>query len=187
MLSPYKFFSIYRAVELHFTTNYDYFKYLGKSKTITKDTFDNRKDRQRFIYYSQKLDCPIKALEFCVFNFIHSENWLYKTFDEANEQYILRKKYFSNFRKNIKNDYEYVRQLLLKMGITLNKIVCTTNGGHKPPLLQALNNGHVSLEFVCILDSICHFSHDWESNLDPLIVEQSKKIASYTSFVLKFK
>jgi len=46
-LEPFKLFQIYHAVFLHFTTDYDYQKYHGKT-AYKKDTFEHRKDKYSF-------------------------------------------------------------------------------------------------------------------------------------------
>lgn len=187
-IGPFAFFRIYQGIHLHFTSKYDVFKYQFKSPTINKDTFDDRKDRGRFDYWAGKYQTPNEALESSTFNFLRSSDWLYKSFDESRDWYLEKKKFYSSFTKNIKADHDYIRQLRQDKALSFSEIIQPTRRGNKPPLLQIYLQGHVSIEFMCLLNSSHNFCSEWKSHFanDPLVTEEINKIEKYTPFVIKF-
>ena len=56
------------ALKLHFSSDYDYFKYNGKTNA-TQQSFEKRKDRFRFSKLARKLEDPL-LIEFFVSNII---------------------------------------------------------------------------------------------------------------------
>ncbi len=52
-MTGYEAFSIYHTLKLHFTSDYDYFKYNGKCN-ISPTTFENRRDKYHFYKLSRK-------------------------------------------------------------------------------------------------------------------------------------
>ena len=188
MVSPYRFFSIYRGVQLHFTSSYDLFKYAGKSKSITKEAFDNRKDRQRFVYWSEKIGSAEECLKFCVFNFIKDSNWFYGTFESANENYNKKLGYYSSFKNNLKGDSEYITKLRREKEILFDDMLIETPNGNKPPLLQLYLNNIISVEFLCLLDKTYIFVDGWKEKYsnDPLITSELFKVSKYCQFVVIF-
>jgi len=188
MLSSYKFFAIYQSVQLHFTSSYDLFKYAGKSKSINKTTFDNRKDRQRFIFWAEKLDNSDDAFKFCVFNFLKNSKWFYASFEDAKSQYINGKKFYSTFTKNITKDHSILKTIKEDQGLSFEDLLKETKKGNKPPLLQIYLNGLISIEFMCLLDRSYNFITDWQNKYtnDPLISDELFKVEKYKQFVIIF-
>jgi hypothetical protein len=187
MISPYQFFKIYSGVQLHFTSSgYDFYKYAGKSKTINKESFDNRRDKYRFIIWSQKIESPDDALKLCVFNFLYDTQWLYDSFDVAKERLLNKNKYYSTFTRNITKDYGILNQLKLSKQISFRELTEPTRSGNKPPILQLVLQNVISIEFCCMCNSINNFTDTWKSSLDPLVKEEANKICKYLNFMLQF-
>ena len=51
--SGFAAYALWNAIKLHFSSNYDYFKYNGKSN-VTKTTFSTRKDKYSFYKLSRR-------------------------------------------------------------------------------------------------------------------------------------
>lgn len=170
---------------MHFTSKYDALKYIGKSKTINKEAFDNRKEKQLFEYFASKMESTKNALHFCVFNFLESNNWLYDEYEKANDVFLNKRRFYSTFTKNIEVDYEYIKRLKHDKNVSFSDLVKETRSGNKPPLLQAFLNNHISAEFICLLSSNGTFLSDWRNKymIDPYVSEKLFKLDKYTAFV----
>ena len=186
MISPYGFFKIYHPVNLHFTSTYDVFKYNSKIKNINRDMFEERNDKVMFEILSSKIDNVETALRFCVFNSLRNSLWLYDAFEISKECYLNSNKFYSNFTRNIKQDYDVIESIKRSKQIPLSDITTPTRSGNKPPIVQLLLKNSISIEFVCILNSNSNFTDTWKSCLDPLVQDYRIKICKYTNFVLKF-
>ena len=188
-MSPYKFFKIYMAVKLHFTTSYDIFKYGGKSHTIKRETFEDRPDRHKFVWLGERFHSDDHALRFCVFNFAERDDWLFMQFIELNDVYLRHEAFYSAFNVNFKKDYDYINDIKRGKGLSFHDLTSRTRSGNKAPLLQLLLQGFVSLEFVSILDARYAFSDKWlsENSLDPLVQDAVKRIKKYEPFIKNFK
>lgn len=187
MVTPYSFFSIYRAVQMHFTSSYDMIKYAGKAKSINPDAFNNRKDRQRFAFWSGKFNDPDHALQFCVFNFKSGSDWFYSSFDDANDKYLETKGFFAAFSDNIRRDREVISDAMKQKNLSVNALTSITAGGNWPPIMQMYYQKMVSVEFVSLMDHGFHFTNEWKKSIDPMIRDEGMRISKYASFVLKFK
>lgn len=187
MISPYQFFKIYSGVQLHFTSkSYDMFKYAGKSKTINRESFDNRRDKSRFIVWSQKIESLDDALKLCVFNFLYNTQWLYDSFDVAKDRLLNKNKYYSTFTRNISKDYEFLNRLKISKQISFKDLTEPTKSGNKPPILQLVLQDVISIEFCCISSRTSEFLSTWKNSLDPLVIESMMKMEKYTPFIYKF-
>ena len=80
MISPLRFFEIYTAVALHFTTDrYDYFKFGGKTK-INENSLIKRKDKYFFEKMAAKCANEEMAVGVCVSNIIAEKKYI-KAYD----------------------------------------------------------------------------------------------------------
>jgi len=187
MLTPYKFFKIYRATQLHFTTQYDIFKYLGKSQNISKEAYEDRNDHARFSHWYNHVGGNNEAMKFCVFNFLYSDDWFYHSIDEARNKYIKKKKFYSKFKENIQNESSILDNIKRSKAISFTEIVEPTRSGNQPPILQLLYQDRISIEFVCLLNNHYNFCDEWKRSIDPLVEESTRRILKYTPFMLKYK
>ena len=187
MLSPFRFFRIYQSTLLHFTGTYNIFKYFGTAKTINREIFDNHKDTIRFAQWSSKINGEDEAMKLCVFNFITGNNtWFYGTFENAMSILKEKNKFYSQFTENIKNDNNTIAKLGIDKGISLEQIMVESRRGKQSPLLQLFFQGRVSLEFLCVLNTMHNFIDGWKNSIDPLAVEIATRVEKYTPFMLRY-
>ena len=65
-MTGFEAFTLYYTLKLHFTTDYDYFKYNGKS-SVSIDAFEKRKEKYHFYKLSRKIqDSEYKEFVFWV-------------------------------------------------------------------------------------------------------------------------
>lgn len=162
------------------------FKYGGKSKSINIDVFHNRKDHQRFVYWSGKMNDEEHAIKFCVFNFIKDRDWFYSGYEDAQNRYLNGMRVFSTLTDDVKNGIDTIRRIKEDKNISQREMFEHTKSGNRPPILQLYLQDIITLELVCLLNKRWNFADIWKDSLDPFIRNEAQKIVKYTPFVLKY-
>lgn len=183
-MNGYCFYKVYSGIRLHFTTNFDALKYGGNCKSVTEESFHNRRDKSRFDQWAAKIN-KNDAIQFCVFNFAHSDNnWFYGEFETARLTYLKTKGYFAALKYNITNELQLIENLKQDKNLTFKNVISYTKSGFKPPLLQLMVRGSVSKEFVCLLDRTSNFLESWmeQSTDDPLMSIEVKNLTAYKPY-----
>ena len=170
----------YLAIKNHFTLDtYDYFKYNKKTK-VTLDSFLKRKDKIFFAKLGNRKD---KYLEdFLVANFLYQTNiWVGELLsDECEERYKNWKRKQESISYHFKSEMEFVSELDTD---EFNKLFQTINGNH-PRIIQKYLHKEISIETLCILDSILKFTHKSDKLLsDPIYTDISKLCKKYQPFL----
>jgi hypothetical protein len=80
-MEAWECYQMYLGLKLHFTTDYDYKKYGGKT-SATKASFLKRRDRNFFAKTARKYDT--KTLDYFVANFVKSPKGYIGEFSEEN-------------------------------------------------------------------------------------------------------
>ncbi|NBV27446.1 hypothetical protein EBS02_00250 [bacterium] len=170
----------YLAIKNHFTLDtYDYFKYNKKTK-VTLDSFLKRKDKIFFAKLGNRKD---KYLEdFLVANFLYQTNiWVGELLsDECEERYKNWKRKQESISYHFKSEMEFVSELDTD---EFNKLFQTINGNH-PRIIQKYLHKEISIETLCILDSILKFISKSDKLLsDPIYTDISKLCKKYQPFL----
>lgn len=172
----YDCYLMYLALQRHFSTNYDFFQFNGKVKA-SKDAYSKRND----IYAFEKLSKIIKAddrIDFFVSHFIENpKEWIRNMSKEKLEKH---KATFKNLPIRFKSDMEVIEQYGAP-----NVMICEKSD---IPLIHKLSmEGKISIESLCILDSIHSFfdKHQNEVEVPFAFPEHMKKLQNYKPFVLK--
>ena len=174
----YDAYQLYLGIKLHFYSDYDFVKYNGKVRGDI-NAFLKRKDKYHFgklfKLYGQNLQ------DFYVANLCVKDSY---AVDLVNDETSV--KVYKDWKKrNQKLSYLFeqeVSDLLLKFKIqTQLKVV----DGQHPSLLRSFLAGDVSLETMCILDDITHFSDDWLKLINENIVypDVHRRIQKYKTFI----
>lgn len=160
-MTGYETFCLYHSLKLHFTTdNYDYFRYLGKSR-ITVSAFENRKDKYHFHKLSRKYNQQDEMLLFLVSNFIEKEDlWVgdllsdesIQNFEKHNKTLQSLTYIFENECKNVFENNQNPNDIL------------KTNGDY-PILLTKVLRQEISLETVCVLNKLLKFVPNWNKKI----------------------
>lgn len=179
MMTGYEAFTLYHVLKLHFTGNYDYFKYNGKSK-ITVDSFENRKDKYHFYKLSRKFETE-EYKQFLISVLLEKPNaWAGDLLDDsANELYLKRKSIVQALGYHFKNDCNTIKDtgefdLLLKC-----------EDGQYPKLLELALHRDINIETLCILNSLMNFFPMWQKRISDTIIfpEKIKSFLKYTPFL----
>lgn len=174
----YDAYTLYLGIKLHFySKDYDFIKYNGKVKSDI-NSFLKRKDKFHFgkLFKTYKQDLQ----DFYIANLSLKDSWAGDLLDNECERIYKEWK-----KRQQKLSYMYETELsdiLLKRSI--QKVLEVKKGQH-PILLKEYMAKNISLETLCIMDSIIGFSSDWERLISEKIVypEIHIKIKKYKSFI----
>jgi hypothetical protein len=178
-MSGYTACCLYRALKLHFTTDYDFNKYKGKVK-YTPAQFD--KNSHKYVYEKLAKKFSDEDLKkFFIANFLQNENvWV---------QDLLSQEAYENFvRFNTKCQslsYVFEGELISIFGEENHKLLFKSNSDDLPLLLTKLLRNEVSPETILIMNEFLHFLPKWEENIkDEFVWPKVKlKLFKYRSFL----
>jgi hypothetical protein len=159
----YQAYCTYCAIKLHFgSKSYDYFKYHGKIKSLSIESFKKRKDRRFFYKLSRQYTGP-NLTEFLVANFTQGNIYVGDLFSETAINH------HTDWRQRVFNIYQVFEDDLNRLDkdfITNLKVVA----GQNPPLLSLHLTKDISLETLCIMGELFKFYDAWSQKIiDPVI------------------
>jgi len=178
-MTGYEAFSLYHVLKLHFTTDYDYFKYNGKSN-ISIESFEKRKDKYHFYKLSRKYDTE-EYKEFIVSNMVDSDKtWAGSLLEEdAYQIHLKRITIIQALSYNFKNDC-----CTIASAGNINELLHTT--GEYPKLLTMALQKEISVETLCILNSLMNFMSMWHRKIEDDIRYPGlhRKWVKYAPFIM---
>ena len=178
-MEAYDAYKIYIALKSHFNGDYDFVKYNGKTN-VKVDSFLKRGDRPFFGRVARKYLTSENVKRFFISNFlVNTKGWI-GDFNEQN--YVDYKKRIESLKYNYKNE---LQEILRK--VKLLDEIFLVNGGQHPLLLKQFLAKKVSLETMCIMESLLEYCKYWNEDIEEQYVwkEQEKLIKNYSS-VLTF-
>lgn len=176
-MNAFDVFKDYVALKQHFTSkSYDYFKYHGKTRSSTPQSYNQRKDKIFFMKLAKHQD----PKNFLVANFVESDNaWIgdlaYN--EHAQENYTRWTKRIQSLSYVFKEDIKK-----LKEDFDSNFIV---KDGQHPHALRLYLSKQITIEtLVILIDVVRCFSH-WQKQMQDDIVwkDLSHKLVKYKPFL----
>lgn len=183
----YDLYRIYEPIRLHFETTYDVFKYKAKTKAITRDKFETRKDKYIFEKVANRLQSPKTAGQVCLANFVYNNrDWLYHEYSEISEVYHRWKGNLGDVRSNFSDQVDKLVTIAKENGITAERMFEKTPSGKYPPALQLFMHGRVYKETIAILSYYKDFIETWVADFDhdPLVSDQLFLLKKYQPFII---
>jgi hypothetical protein len=181
-MTGYEAYQQFVALKAHFTTNYDYFKYNGKIKAASADSYQNRKDKYQFEKLSKR-SSEIDITKLIVSNLIiNPKIWAGQLLDE---------KGLHNYNTTIKDDqslyYTFTQHVQL-LDKDFNSNFKVQENSH-PKLFQLLISKKVNLNTCIILDDIVKYKSYWDRkmNTDIMWKQYSTLIDKYRRFVPEYE
>ena len=173
-MEPIDVYLMYCALKAHFNSDYDFFKYGGKTK-ISRDSFFKRKDRHFFVRISKKYREYDFIRDYFVSNFIkHGKGYVANFSDENYKEWLDRRvnfyKIFIAELQPVVKDFEPLFE--------------PKNNNH-PKLLKEYLGKRVSIETMIILDDLVKFSGNWNKELSDDVIwpEIKKMMNNYKKFL----
>ena len=190
--STYKSWSIYRALYLHFTGDYDYHRYGGKSarlisvpameKHFSKYEANGNYSSQRLVF--QNLSKNFENKEDLTFFFLSqfTNGYNYPTVFDS-DIYDEYKERMNNFDFHFKQDIQQIKKYLDKYEAEFDDIFKVIGINH-PTILKMVLSKTISMETFTVLDIILGFVNNIDKALDdPLWSDQSKLVKNYKPFL----
>ena len=176
-LSGYETFCLYLAIKNHFKLdNYNYFKYNGKTKNVSKESFLSRRDRFQFEKLARKCDNPMIHM---MVNFLQDKTWIGDMLDDdafdATKRYVKKVQSMSYVFKNELEQYDNLKSLFK-----------VEDNGY-PMILNEYMRGDMSFETIIILDTFVGFIAKFDAKLkdDYLWSKFSFKARKFAPFLLR--
>lgn len=178
--SGFAAFAMFHALKLHFTSNYDYQKYHGKTN-VTKTTFSTRKDKYTFYKLSRKFGLT-ELRDYYIANFLVSDiQWVGDMVGpDAEENYKKWLKTTQSLTYTFEND---IIKLLDRVNDPNELLMVKKN--EFPLLMQYAQQGDIALETLIILNDLMNFFPMWEKEIYDDIVWPNfrKKCEKYKPFL----
>lgn len=179
-----KAYTRYLALKLHFTTDYDYFRYGGKTRAMTNESFEKRKDTFFFRKIERRYNDQ-ELTDFFVSNFV--DNNKTKWIGELSN--VNAEKTYANWKKRIQSlSYMFEQDLLIA-----KEKLRTANpaelwepvaGGH-PEILKLYLGKKISIETLVASNVVLNYLPKWDREIKDSIIwpDVSKSIRKYSPFI----
>ena len=177
MKEGYEAYKKYLAIKLHFTKDeFDFFIYGGTTKA-KYETFTQRNDRYFFVKAARKYGDEI--VDYFVSNYIANKTPYIKDMNE--DSYLDWRKRIDGLTYYFKIDME---KLLKKTDGDFDKLFKCYRRQH-PPILKMYMAKKITLETMCILETILNYSKSLDKNIDETYIWPTvkQKIMKYRPFV----
>ena len=166
-MEAWESYQMYLGLKLHFTSDYDYQKYGGKT-SASKSSFLKRRDRSFFARVARKYGD--KTLEYFIANFIKFPKGYVGEFRE--EHYVEWSKNKQSLTYNFINDMSF----LFSQVDDFNSIFSLQKGQH-PVLLKNFLAKRISLETMVILQGLLKYVQRFDKELsDDLVWPDNKRL-----------
>ena len=180
-MTGYEAYCLYNSLKLHFSSDsYDYFRYNGKISSSI-EAFENRKDKYYFYKLSRRFTNEEQARDFIVANLVNDSNvWVgHLLTEESDIEYRKRQKIIQALT------YSFTNEIGSLMSLENPNDLLMVHDGNYPTLLTKLLQGDVSIETVCIMNSMMNFIPMWDKKISDTIhyPKVSKTIRKYTPFI----
>jgi len=179
MSNAFEVYQMYSALKMHFTTNYNYFKYNGKTN-LKKESFEKSKLKYYCLRLSRKYNNILDVQDFLLSNFIEDEKtWIGELLSEKGEEnYIKWKKYHQSFTYNFKEQVAYLLD-----NYRLNELFKSIDDF--PPIIKEYQQGNITLETLCLFCYFFDLITKWDQEIkDDLLYPSIKtRILKYSPFL----
>ena len=174
-MNEFEAYEKYVALKLHFTSEYDYFRYNGKT-SVTLKSFNNRKDKYHFKRLAKKYeDSTIR--EYFVANMIANKQWIGEMDLATYSQWQARNQ---SIEYIFQNDAENLLTQVENFDIIFN-----SDKGNHPKLVKAYLGKKISLETLVIFEKLLHYRKRFDKEINETYVwpTVSRLIERYEPFV----
>jgi len=168
-------YRMYLGLKLHFTTDYDYTRYGGKT-SASKASFLKRRDRNFFARVARKYGASTQ--NYFISNFVCSPKGWLGDFNEDNYNKWMKHK--QSLTYNFINDMSF----LFSQVSEFDEIFSCQNGQH-PVLLKNFLAKRISLETMVILQGLLNYVKQFDKELkDDLVWPDNRRlVVKYGAFL----
>ena len=168
-------YQMYLGLKLHFTTDYDYKKYGGKT-SASKGSFLRRRDRYFFARVAKKYGD--NTLDYYIANFVKSPKGWLGDFSEEN---------YNEWTKNRQSlTYNFISDMnILFPQVEDFESIFSCNNGQHSVLLKNFLAKRITVETMVILDGLLSYVKKWDKELhDDLVWPDVRRlVVKYGAFM----
>ena len=174
-MNEFEAYQKYIALKLHFTSDYDYFKYNGKTN-VTLNSFNERKDKFHFKKIVKKYGDE-NIIEYFVANLINEKPWIGSMDVATYSQWLGRiqsiEYIFENDAKNLLTTVDNF------------DIIFTSMEGNHPKVLRAYLGKKISLETLVVFEKLLHYRKRFDKDIKEQFIcpKVSRLIEKYEPFI----
>ena len=174
-MNEFEAYEKYVALKLHFTSEYDYFRYNGKT-SVTPKSFNERKDKFHFKRLAKKYD-DSTIIEYFIANIIANKQWIGNMDMATYSQWQAK---IQSIEYIFSNDVEK-----LLTNVTDFDIIFNSDKGNHPKLVKAYLGKKISLETLVIFEKLLHFRKTFNKEITDQIIwpKVNMLIEKYEPFV----
>lgn len=189
MVSGFDFFRTQLAIKMHFTSDYDIFKYCGRVHGV-KDTFEKKSNKSLFEKWGKMVKSDEDTINLCVANqLVAGNNWVYDPIQDGIEVFREWKASHEALTRNVSLDLSKLKTLIDQKKVKHNdNFFQKTEKGNFPPLLQ-LYMAHRILPDTVVAIDMYHkqFLDEWEIEFagDPTALNRVKQLKKFKPFINK--
>jgi hypothetical protein len=168
-------YRMYLGLKLHFTTDYDYTRYGGKT-SASKASFLKRRDRNFFARVARKYGASTQ--DYFISNFVCSPKGWLGDFNEDNYNKWMKHK--QSLTYNFINDMSFLFSQVSEFDE-----IFSCNSGQHPVLLKNFLAKRISLESMVILQGLLNYVKQFDEDLKHDLVwpDNRRLIVKYTAFL----
>ena len=174
-MNEFEAYEKYVALKLHFTSEYDYFRYNGKT-SVTPKSFNERKDKFHFKRLAKKYD-DSTIIEYFIANIIDNKQWIGNMDMATYSQWQAK---IQSIEYVFSNDVEKLLTNVSEFEIILN-----SDKGNHPKLVKAYLGKKISLETLVIFEKLLQFRKTFNKEITDQIIwpKVNMLIEKYEPFV----
>ena len=174
-MNEFEAYEKYVALKLHFTSEYDYFRYNGKT-SVTPKSFNERKDKFHFKRLAKKYD-DSTIRDYFIANIIDNKQWIGNMDIATYSQWQAR---IQSIEYVFSNDVEK-----LLTNVTDFDIIFNSDNGNHPKLIKAYLGKKISLETLVIFEKLLDFRKTFNKEITDQIIwpKVNMLIEKYEPFV----
>lgn len=174
-MNEFEAYEKYVALKLHFTSEYDYFRYNGKT-SVTPKSFNERKDKFHFKRLAKKYD-DSTIIEYFIANIIDNKQWIGNMDMATYSQWQAK---IQSIEYIFSNDVEK-----LLTNVTDFDIIFNSDKGNHPKLVKAYLGKKISLETLVIFEKLLDFRKTFNKEITDQIIwpKVNMLIEKYEPFV----
>lgn len=177
----YASYQLYHALHLHFTSNYDFIKYHGKTN-VSPESFDRRRDKYTFARLSRKYSLDdLKG--FFIANMVEKpDRWpgefLQQDCEDIHKRWLKTIQSLSYvFQEELSTIFAYLTE---EERVEHFRVI----NGEYPELLLYYMHKTISLETLVILNSLVGFINSWNTKITDTYIwpDIKRKCEKYAPF-----
>ena len=174
-MNEFEAYEKYVALKLHFTSEYDYFRYNGKT-SVTPKSFNERKDKFHFKRLAKKYD-DSTIRDYFIANIIDNKQWIGNMDIATYSQWQAK---IQSIEYVFSNDVEK-----LLTNVTDFDIIFNSDKGNHPKLVKAYLGKKISLETLVIFEKLLQFRKTFNKEITDQIIwpKVNMLIEKYEPFV----